>query len=415
MSPGDASPFSASFRQRHCTFACASASSPVTARSCRSNRPSRALRADPLQRHPPDRFRLAPVAHATRIDKVYFDQAPLMRFSSPSALTGRDACCPGRPASGRSRFDVSACRRARAIRDRRRGVRPCGFPPGRTAAMVLDAWRTRAGGAFRSNPSPAPSPFDRRPARPRVDGLLLASRSSFRSPVRGGDGVPVLTTPTGDPTSSSAAAVILPPEPGHSPTRSLARRSKPASDSGTRGLTGAMGPSLVLAAGGAPGVRSLRRFHPAGGWACISAGPGPHAVRAHRPPRFIFVGVTGRLLEVSPEKRSAGDDMASASGLRFPSAIRFRGLPGRGSILPWALPLAGLRTRFRAPARARPLCGSSVSGAQAQATLPVRRPLSAHGLRASFPISDAFGDVLVEPSLTCGDAAPPSRAGPSAY
>jgi hypothetical protein len=233
--------------------------------------------------------------------------------------------------------------------------------------------------------------------------------------VWGGDGVPVLTTPTGDPTSSSAAAVVLPPEPGHSPTRSLARRSKPASDSGTRGLTGAMGPSLVLAAGGAPGVRSLRRFHPAGGWACISAGPGPHAVRAHRPPRFIFVGVTGRLLEVSPEKRSAGDDMASASGLRFPSAIRFRGLPGRGSILPWALPLAGLRTRFRAPARARPLCGSSVSGAQAQATLPVRRPLSAHGLRASFPISDAFGDVLVEPSLTCGDAAPPSRAGPSAY
>jgi hypothetical protein len=117
MSPGDASPFSASFRQRHCTFACASASSPVTARSCRSNRPSRALRADPLQRHPPDRFRLAPVAHATRIDKVYFDQAPLMRFSSPSALTGRDACCPGQPASGRSRFDVSASRGPRLIRD----------------------------------------------------------------------------------------------------------------------------------------------------------------------------------------------------------------------------------------------------------------------------------------------------------
>jgi hypothetical protein len=188
--------------------------------------------------------------------------------------------------------------------------------------MVLDAWRTRAGGAFRSNPLPAPSPFDRRPARPRVDGLLLASRSSFRSPVWGGDGVPVLPTPTGDPTSSSAAAAILPPEPGHSPTLSLARRSKPASDSGTRGLTGAMGPSLVLAAGGAPGVHSLRRFDPAGGWACISASPGPHAVRAHRPPRFIFVGVTGRLLEVRQDLKSGRPGTIWLRLLGFDSRLR---------------------------------------------------------------------------------------------
>lgn len=172
MSPDDASPFSASFRQRHCTFACASASSPVTARSCRSNRPSRALRADPLQRHPPDRFRLAPVAHATRIDKVYFDQAPLMRFSSPSALTGRDACCPGRPASGRSRFDVSASRGPRLDRDLHLALVRAVFrraEPMRWCSRVADACEGSV--PVESVACALASP------RRRLDGLLL--RISF--------------------------------------------------------------------------------------------------------------------------------------------------------------------------------------------------------------------------------------------
>jgi len=198
---------------------------------------------------------------------------------------------PGLPAST---FPPAVARACSGTSTRRSSVR---FSLRRTAAMVLDAWRTHAGGALRSNPLPRPSPFDWRPARPRVDDVLLASRSSYRSPVWGGDGVAaVLLTPTGNPTSSSAAAAILPPEPGHSPTRSLARRSIPASDSGARGLTGATGPSLVFARGGAPGVRSLRRFDPADGWMRISARPGPRVVRARRPPRLIFVGVTARPL-----------------------------------------------------------------------------------------------------------------------
>jgi hypothetical protein len=100
-------------------FACASASSPVTAWSCRSNRPSRALRADPSKRHPPDRFRLRPTSSRMRLvrtDKASLDRAPLLRFR-PLQHTLTATRCPRQPASGRSRFDVSASRGPRLFGD----------------------------------------------------------------------------------------------------------------------------------------------------------------------------------------------------------------------------------------------------------------------------------------------------------
>lgn len=120
MSPVERSPSNASSGYAaHELLACASASSPVTAWSCRSNRPSLALRADPSKRHPPDRFRLRPTSSRMRLvrtDKVSLGQAPLLRFG-PLQHTLAATRCPGQPASGRSRFDVSASRGPRLIRD----------------------------------------------------------------------------------------------------------------------------------------------------------------------------------------------------------------------------------------------------------------------------------------------------------
>jgi hypothetical protein len=193
MSPDDASPFIASFRQRHCTFACASASWPVTARSCRSNRPSRALRADPDSAIP---ARSSPPRRRSRVRRGSI-RGFLRPGASPEVFVPFSTHWPRRVLPGAAGLRTIPLRRFRQpwpalVPGPPPGVRPCGFSLRRTAAMVLDAGRTLAGGAFRSNPSPAPSPFDWRPARRRVDDVLLASRSSYRSLVWGGDGVPVL-------------------------------------------------------------------------------------------------------------------------------------------------------------------------------------------------------------------------------
>jgi hypothetical protein len=169
--------------------ACASASSPATAWSCRSNRPSRALRADPSKRHPPDRFRLSSNRACDGTDKGSLDRAPLLRFSSPSALTGRDARCPGQgptdlsvgpgqppddPAStfprtthprlGRDPSLWRSSLRFSAGQNRCDGARLVADAGGRSvpveSVVCVHAFRL--------------APW----ARPRLDDLLLASRSS---------------------------------------------------------------------------------------------------------------------------------------------------------------------------------------------------------------------------------------------
>jgi len=83
----------------------------------------------------------------------------------------------------------------------------------------------------------------------------------------------------------------------------------------SRGLVGRSGPSLD-SPNGAHGVQPFAGLLPQAGWFDISAQPGPRVVRASRPPRFIFVGVTARLSEQIIERRSAKDEDASTSGLR---------------------------------------------------------------------------------------------------
>jgi hypothetical protein len=140
-------------------FACASASSPVTAWSCRSNRPSRALRADPPKRHPPDRFRLRPTSSRMRLvrtDKASLDRAPLLRFR-PLQHTLAATRCPGQPASGRSRFDVDV-NRARACAEPSLDVSSLRFSAWQSRRDDARWWWTPARGAFQSNPSPVPTP-----------------------------------------------------------------------------------------------------------------------------------------------------------------------------------------------------------------------------------------------------------------
>jgi len=113
--------------------------------------------------------------------------------------------------------------------------------------------------------------------------------------------------------------------------------------------------------------QALRRFDPAHGWTfpphtivaawqatssrrstCrlgISAGPGPHVVRASASAPIDFrrgdrPPVGGN--EICKSDRP-GMRMASTSGLQLPSAVRRAGTrSSRAAILPWALPLAGL-------------------------------------------------------------------------
>jgi hypothetical protein len=121
----------------------------------------------------------------------------------------------------------------------------------------------------------------------------------------------------------------------------------------------------------------------------ISVGPGPRAFCACHPPRLIFVGVADRLWE----KEIFKSDRSGMTGVGFraslPSAVRIPGarrsvFAGRGPILPWALPLAGLAgdlLRIRVvstPPRITSL-RNNLSALPRPGSL-----LSAHGFEASF-------------------------------
>jgi len=184
---------------------------------------------------------------------------------------------------------------------------------------------------FQPNPSLARRHLKHRRRGRRVDGLLSCfcrSSSIIRAGATGGTDPLVrsaaarlveLRDPEPD-TLANDPATRAPSLPVRRPTRVI-RQFAPSS-------RGVPLPVLELARpgratqvfprsspDGAPGVRSLRRFGPASGWTSahlnvtawqlpvrrqtlpldISAGPGPRAVRASRPPRLIFVGVTDRL------------------------------------------------------------------------------------------------------------------------
>jgi hypothetical protein len=247
--------------------------------------------------------------------------------------------CPGRPASGRSRFGVSSSSgpRARAKRTCRRDERrPCGFSLQRTCcedARVADP-RPRT---FQPNPSLARRPLGGRRRGRRVDGLLSCSWSQVcRSSARVRPVEPIRSCDPSAPLSRT-----IPSLSRSRTTRPLERlRYKSAARHGSfairaffawrsatrsrtkRGLVGRRRSSLVHRptallgfvpfAGLIPhpggrvrrslvsrvasdaAKRSIGGLHP-------SAFSTFLPVRAHlsfvpaRPPRLIFVGVTDRL------------------------------------------------------------------------------------------------------------------------
>lgn len=221
LSPVDAHPVTRRPGTPHTNFACASASAPVTAGSCRSNRPSLALRADPSKRHPPDRFRLRPlsIAHATYADRQGLSRSGASHeVCSPSAHTGRDAL------SGAAGLRTIPLRRFRQPWPALGpgpppGARPCGFPPGRIAAMVLVG-----GGRLREERSSRIRRLCFASPRRRVDGLLLTSRSSSTGRAgASGETVPARSRPIQPPRAPPLR--FCRPNRVIAPTRFLARRS----------------------------------------------------------------------------------------------------------------------------------------------------------------------------------------------
>lgn len=92
------------------------------------------------------------------------------------------------------------------------------------------------------------------------------------------------------------------------------------------------------------------------GWTCISARPGPRAFSPRRPTRLIFVGLIRLAREVSVREWAMTDrgrvDVGFWASLPFAVRVATH-CPGARtpiaftsrSILPWALPLTGLRVR----------------------------------------------------------------------
>ena len=231
-----------------------------------------------------------------------------------------------------------------------------------------------------------------------------------------------------DPYHLSVVAKTPPPETGHSPNRaffawrsatrlgfrlgalSLARSPEPS-----RCLAGRRRSSLLLSSSdGAPGVHhTLRRFDPSAGWtrrnACvrvaadsrehtvvlirvdISARPDPRAVRASASAPIDFrrgdrspVGVTGSAKAVG---RGCGWRRLLGFGSRLRSVSSARRLADE-TILPWALPLAGLSgTLCRASAGLDPATDHQPPVRRRKTHSPPAIPIRSWALSTFLPIT----------------------------
>jgi len=252
LSPWTHHPF-ASSGDVTCAFACASAFSPATAHSHRSNRPNRALRANP---------------HHDRPDRLHQvdDQAPLLRFG-PLQRTPAASHCPvaanhrtiplrrfaARPRSDARIWEIEAALALAVFR----------FSRDRTGLARTGG---RSGWVVRS--SPTCRALSR---RPRIRRSRRRDSRRLRSVVQVRSEKPVRTLAT-DPAMSSAAALISRPDAGHAPTRPFARcsatrRTGPRGPAG-RGDLPSYGkllralPARVLSSGGAPGVAPFAVLFP---------------------------------------------------------------------------------------------------------------------------------------------------------
>jgi len=115
------------------------------------------------------------------------------------------------------------------------------------------------------------------PGRAFDDREDLADPFVFAIRRAGDAGETGLLTLTTDPTNQALPLAISPPEPGHAPTRPLARCSatrglghfraaQPDEGSFPQSPRGDFSPRALGSPGGAPGVLALRRFDPVYGW-----------------------------------------------------------------------------------------------------------------------------------------------------
>jgi hypothetical protein len=250
---------------------------------------------------------------------------------------------------------------------------------------------------------------------PRVGGTVRRSRirrsrrrDSRRLPVRctgnvGETDSSFVTRRNGPVRSSALRREDLAARPGHAPTRPLARCSATTARGFRAALPGewffplpcarhtrlpaiasptsACARRCSFSPGGAPGVHcALRRFAPASGWSrranyaaaesrfgrfprhFCPTGPTCRSRRIVRASRLIFVGMIGRRLETRVNQKGgrSADVVASTSGLRLPSAVRFSQHTFGREIVP-ALGFASCRVGGHMAVhrvRARPRSGS---------------------------------------------------------
>jgi hypothetical protein len=229
----------------------------------------------------------------------------------------------------------------------------------------------------------------RRPGRRPVAG----SRRRDDRAVRGRPGDPVRVTLTADPTTPSATASHPPPAPGHAPSR-LFSRGVPLPGpraSVMRGLVRWPGPSLChpTALMGFRSLLALHRFAPAHRW-CITFPCDRARVPfvLSRPPRYFSSGWPA----AHPDPKDRGEaGRPGTSWRRLPGFAPMCGpLPSlvmTETILPWALPLAGLAgTSCRASGAGTSPPGSPASGDERRSAAS-RVPLSAPGLGDALPVT----------------------------
>jgi hypothetical protein len=351
----------------------------------------------------------------------------------PCNARWRRSRCPGRPASGRSRFGVSSRRRpARPhfhadLPARMTLLAPVRFSAQADSLAMKLAWRTcfrrsvptesvaRTIGTCAGKPTRLPgAAAGRRSVAPtRTSSIARADETGETDPQRHppagtlAAGARHAVTLARDPYHSSAFARTPPPDTGHSPN-APSSRGVPLPVRAQRCLAGRRRSSLSSSPDGAHGVQhgpsqvcsrcrvdTPRLLHVAGSRTPLCVRSTFLPVRAHvpfvppRPPRLIFVGVTDRLLEVTRSAKAIGrgqdgiDFWASRSRLRSVSPALVG--PGKRSCLGLCL-LQGCRTHCRAsPAGSTPLPITNLRTRSTANTFAASVPYPLMGLRRSFP------------------------------
>ena len=306
-----------------------------------------------------------------------------MRFV-PLQHTSAASRCPGRPSH-------------RTVPLRRFAACPGSVPrPSEKATLALAVFRaSRVIKAVSLEPADVRvGSFDRRkPAccggHSSIDRTRVPLSSIHRMGAIGETAVRTLTT---DPASSSAAASNLAAPRGSCtdasfsavfryPSQGPSRPGRTCEASSLcRGKISFPCASLPARIRRRSWGSALRSFNPTVGWSRRTSAAAKSIAtflpdRAHvpfappRPPRFIFVGVIGRRLEINDQKGGrSGMRMASTSGLRSRlRSDRVAYLRPRGSFLPWAFPLAGFRAQMPCNrSRARPRSDHQPPGTHAR-------------------------------------------------